>query len=617
MDDPILARARLLVSLAGNASGPMDVAVPARMSPRGDTELPEGTFLVTAIKGSSQLSTKSDLRNVLKRGANVTVDGVEYTLSSLSDRRIELSSDFSGSTNLQAMMIVRDFVRSSPKKIKNSIGPVSSSDIRDAIRVLDTINPSLVPPRAQTQTVTQTNLRLTQTHRAIASSEPKRRQSTGGGDSSFREQRPTPSTPPFAMPRFEPDGGYLASLIQGRRDADTALEEQRELARARVLQKKREDAQDFKRRAKEEEDKKASMHLHMEMKAKALRERTAARVSDLQRAKLGEERAKREALELQLKRKAEADSKVQSEDYQKRMAALRLQGKQRMKMIKALGDEQAREQEMQVKKKLFEISEQRRRPIPGGFARRKPSSSSSSSGRERERESGHQDRPHSDSSGRLYSSRLTVEDSMERDLDLNDDEGLYGDDDYRDFAEEDFRVSVAQSAAGQTKHSQQHAAYQPHPATLANTYYSSQQQQQRPPIIYNAQRDAKHRTAGQHNHNNDDDDDDDGYWSNDSLGDDHLDVSFKEPQPREQPVPPQHRPGPIARSLDVSDDCSLVSAISFGSPMRPPAGASAAQQPHQQYQQQAICAMPKPKPTKFKPLKPLPVPAYVPVPPPK
>ena len=609
-DDPILARARLLVSLAGNASGSMDVA---RTSPRGDTELPEGTFLVTAIKGSSQLSTKSDLRNVLKRGANVTVDGVEYTLSSLSDRRIELSSDFAGSTNLQAMMIVRDFIRSSPKKNKNSVGPVSSSDIRDAIRALDSINPSLVPPRAQTQVVTQTRLAHTQTQRTVASTEPKRRQSTGGGDSSFREQRPTSSTPPFAMPRFEPDGSYLASLIQGRRDADTALEEQRELARARVLQKKREDAQDFKRRAKEEEDKKASMHLHMEMKAKALRERTAARVSDLQRTKLGEERAKKEAMELQLKRKAEADSKVQSEDYQKRMAELRLQGKQRMKMIKALGDEQAREQEMLVKKKLFEISEQRRRPIPGGFARRKPSSSSSSSGRERERQSGHQDRPYSDSAGRQYSSRPTVEDSMERDLDPNDDEGVYGDDDgYRDFAEEDARASAELS--------QQHAsAYQPHSATSANAYHSSQQQ--RPPIIYNAQADVpKQRTAVQlnyyHNNDDDDDDDDDGYWSNDSLGDDHLDFSFKEPQPREQVMPPQQRGGPIARSLDVSDDCSLVSAISFGSPKRPSAsaGASAALQPHQQYKQQAICAMPKPKPTKFKPLKPLPVPAYVPLP---
>ena len=587
MDDPLLARARLLIGASGgvgslpSGSGATELGA-RKTSPRGGGgggSREDNSFSVSVVKGSSLVSTKCDLRHVVKRGGVVLIEGQEYTLSvrphaEWSDRRIELSCDYFGETCLEGKLFVRDYVpRSSPKK--KTAEPVSSEEIKSAIRALETIDTlsfSTSRPTNQQQQHHQ--------HRRVPDF-PKRRQSLGP------DTRPVPAAPPPLYSNdfsgFDAAGGYLASLMQNRLNAEEAQEEQRRHAKLRVEQKKKEDALEVMRKAKEEQDRKASVHAHMELKAKALREKTLLRVSNLQKAKSNEERAKKEAMESELRRKANADALVNSEDYQKRMQRLRLESKQRIKSQKSAEDARKREHDLQMQKKLFEISEQRRRHDHGSI-KKLPTDSR---------------RPRSDDG-------YEIRGEMQRDLIPTEDYG--GEyDDQDEYEEGGYYYQRQQKEFPQF--------------TGASPRVSQSADKTNRAAVASAQRYAGEKGAigggGGGGGKEEDDDDDDGFWSNDSLGEeeDHRDFSFNDPlqvtqspplrrtlrqgtshRSEQQPEQQQHH----QRSVDVSDDdFSAISGITLGSPGK----------------NRQIVANPPKHRTTFKPLKPIPVRAFIPVPP--
>lgn len=200
MDDPLLARARLLVkigedaqaaSAAVTASLTKGGAAPTKTSPvvspnRKSNALPSGAtsfvdspthkrydpaeegpsspesrvsadtgaapsgvtrLKVSVIKGSSLVSCLSggDVRTFLKRGSTIEIEGVEYNLSKKvgsewGGNRIELERDYAGDTKLNAFMSVKNTAKRSPKKVR-SIEPIPSSEISEALRGLDDIIP--------------------------------------------------------------------------------------------------------------------------------------------------------------------------------------------------------------------------------------------------------------------------------------------------------------------------------------------------------------------------------------------------------------------------------------------------------------------------------------------
>ena len=158
MDDPLLARARLLVKIGedaqaatesslqnigmGNKGSPQPsgkVASPTRgaleckesptsySSPERVPVQSEDSSLtrvkVSVIRGSSLVSCLAggDIRAILKRGSTVEIEGVEYKLSTKmgsewSGNRIELERDYGGETKLDAYMSIKKSTRRSPKK---------------------------------------------------------------------------------------------------------------------------------------------------------------------------------------------------------------------------------------------------------------------------------------------------------------------------------------------------------------------------------------------------------------------------------------------------------------------------------------------------------------------
>lgn len=200
MDDPLLARARLLVKIGEDAQAASTavsesltksgMTAPTKTSPvvspnrksnaatssatsyidspthkryepgersgspesRGSTSVAATASGVTRLKvsvirGSSLVSCLSggDVRTLLKRGSIVEIEGVEYNLSKkvgseLSGNRIELERDYAGETKLNAFMSVKNTAKRSPKKVK-SIEPIPSSEISDALRGLEDIIP--------------------------------------------------------------------------------------------------------------------------------------------------------------------------------------------------------------------------------------------------------------------------------------------------------------------------------------------------------------------------------------------------------------------------------------------------------------------------------------------
>ena len=183
MDDPLLARARLLVKIGEDAqaataasienigrghngspqssgkapSSPIRGALEYKESPmsysspeRVPVQPEDSSFTrvkVSVIRGSSLVSCLSggDIRATLKRGSTVEIEGVEYKLSTKigsewSGNRIELERDYTGETKLDAYMSIKKGTKRSPRK-KLQMEPVPSSSITDAIAGLTGVIP--------------------------------------------------------------------------------------------------------------------------------------------------------------------------------------------------------------------------------------------------------------------------------------------------------------------------------------------------------------------------------------------------------------------------------------------------------------------------------------------
>lgn len=517
-DDPILARARLLISIANGTSHenlplsttsatsvPSAPSISARRPHQaaaataaffeldsGQTRgpLPPGSFPVTAIKGSRLLSTLCDVRAHVKKGAAVTIDGVGYALSTLpncewSANRLELADDYHGDTRAGAILTIDKFVQRSPtKKKSNTMEPVPSGDIRAAMAALDTFDPgysssfsSKTPPTSLIKKVA----------RKVTSDVP----ATGGA----------PPAHMYAPPSAPASGSYLHNLHQQTK----VVEEAGNRAMRRVLKKQKEDAAEEAKRKKEEEERAEFLHLEMETKARLLQEKTAARVALFHSAKVFEDRQKKLDMEAQLQKKIHRESLMHSEDHKMRMLQMKKETKQRLEHRKRDVESRRHLESQQMAKKLSEISESRRRNDHGGLSLVK----------RRERATRLDDnRPKTD--GGTLPSSYTDLGSL---LDNHPDNG---------YSKEYEAYCKGERVSRSMQESRFSAASVGSPKAPTSQ-----------PIIYAEEAEKA-----------EDEDDDDGYWSNDSLDDlGHLPVY-------EQPV-------------DYFDDMTACSAVTLGSPRLP------------------------------------------------
>ena len=171
MNDPLLARARLLVNAAAaiptfhsgsvnvSPDSPVDATVDSSGSPHhsparaqhkasGAKGVLTRRFTCTVITGSSLVSVSipggGDIRSHVKRGMPIHIDGVEYTLSTKktaewSATKVELSCDYRGATSFDASLAWHEATQRSPKKKVNLAEPIPSQDIRGAVLGLDSM----------------------------------------------------------------------------------------------------------------------------------------------------------------------------------------------------------------------------------------------------------------------------------------------------------------------------------------------------------------------------------------------------------------------------------------------------------------------------------------------
>ena len=480
MDDPVLARARLLLSLANGGGGANEVPssteappAPSRrlhqaaaaaplfdLASQTPGPLPPGSYSVTVIRGSRLLSTQCDVRPHVKRGAAVKIDGVAYALSvrpncEFSANRLELADDYHGDTRAGAILTIDGFVRRSPtKKKSNTMEPVPSGDIRAALAALDRFDPASGISQRYSSSIKPPSSVVKKLANKVSSVVP----ATTEAEYIYRG----PSAPAAS-------GGYLHNLQQQSRAADR-LHEAENRAMQRVARKHKEDAAEMARRQKEEKEAAEFLHIAMENKARLLQEKTAARVALLHSAKAIEDRQNRLDLEAQLRKKMQSENVAQSEDHKMRMLQLTRETKQRLEISKRNEECRRQHEKEQMAKKLSDISEFRRRNDHGlgGSVRR------------RERGRGNENRPKTDDTTTLQ----RIESDLGSLLDNHHDD----------------------------RYSKEYAAFR-------GERISRSMQEQRYSYTVEVPGDNAKDNSNKSNNNNDDDDDDDGYWSNDSLDD--------------------------------------------------------------------------------------------------
>ena len=189
MDDPILQRARLLIS-AANAidsklqslspkKGDLSSSSPRRGSTKNDDETtfhtspskpvrvksaaregrPANAVKCAVITGSSLVNTTSDIRLQLKAGSIVIIDGLECQISESTSEwsasTVALQHDWTEATNFDAWLEItsikpkRSPAKNKSKRINNAVA-VPASDIHAAVSQLDSMLGGLEPPIVHT-----------------------------------------------------------------------------------------------------------------------------------------------------------------------------------------------------------------------------------------------------------------------------------------------------------------------------------------------------------------------------------------------------------------------------------------------------------------------------------
>ena len=188
MDDPILQRARLLISAANAIDSKLQSFSPQKgtdhptttLSPRrGSTKnednasptkpvrvksaalegRPANAIKCAVITGSSLVNTTSDIRLQLKAGSIVIIDGIECQISESTSEwsasTVALQHDWTEATNFDAWLEITSIKpKRSPAKNKskriNTAVAVPASDIHAAVSQLDSMLVGLEPPMVHT-----------------------------------------------------------------------------------------------------------------------------------------------------------------------------------------------------------------------------------------------------------------------------------------------------------------------------------------------------------------------------------------------------------------------------------------------------------------------------------
>jgi len=331
-------------------------------------------FKVSVITGSSLVSVLSagDIRNHLKRGATVDIEGKTYALSTKigsewSSTRIELASDYDGESNLNACLNLKATARRSPKK-KNVAEPIPSSDIRSAIAGLETIHSTFQQHNDSSDNRPIRKANSTKNMNVVEYKKPMQEYNSKKSDagSSIPKLNYTEITPSSGsissskgMITNDKNKNSFSNLGDNQAGIDNVAynfagayssnrkmhnsEEQRKRATLRVAQRKKEDLKLIEEKKKQEEIQKNAHHDAMERKTNQLRGITLKRVAKLKANKLEMEEQKKQMEVDELQKKTERASAAQSETTRQKMLQMRKETKNRL-----------RQAQMQEKERLMQ-----------------------------------------------------------------------------------------------------------------------------------------------------------------------------------------------------------------------------------------------------------------------
>lgn len=160
-DDPLLAKARALTEAAKKTSE-MFLQI-GKPSAEKEMNSGEGNILydqtsssspskengliyrASVIRGSTLINTHVDIRNIVKRGDYIYIDGHQVKIAlkgEWASNRVELEADYDGETNFEAVISFDSsaFHNIAPSKIKKKACPVATEDIHQAISQLSAVN---------------------------------------------------------------------------------------------------------------------------------------------------------------------------------------------------------------------------------------------------------------------------------------------------------------------------------------------------------------------------------------------------------------------------------------------------------------------------------------------
>jgi len=392
MDDELLMRARTLTAAAqviaqqledtkilsnNNKDNDNDIPSPERLKQHNhhihfhnpeEVEDKSYSWKGACIKGSSLITTFSDIRTWCPRGSTIILNGHPYIISMEGDysgTRVTLSSDFIQDTNLDCMISIggnelEQAKKKNKKVIKRDIQPVSSSAIQSAVQDLDYItNMKAIRNNIEQNNGNNKNIKKIKSNDNNTSN---RTQSAPTGlinaefinqDDNDYSKRDIKDTIAYKLSSYE-------ELYTRKDSVDSKV--QREKAAKRVLQKMKEDKVKKIQEEKEIIQKNERIRAESELKAKILREKTLKRLAE-----------KKTVVE-QIHQVTENEEEKQKQIAEK-MANLELKAKKcrnetrkRLELLKAQDREKEKNRLLGIEKKLKEISEAKKVTIPTRYA---------------------------------------------------------------------------------------------------------------------------------------------------------------------------------------------------------------------------------------------------------
>lgn len=394
MDDELLLRARTLTAAAqviaqqlehtklisnnntNNNSDYNDVPSPERLKQHNhhvhfrhpeEVEDKLYSWKGACIKGSSLITTFTDIRPWCPRGSILILNGHSYTISMEGDysgTRITLSNDFVQDTNLDCMISIggneleQARKKNNKKVIKRDIQPVSSSAIQSAVQDLDFIT-NMKAVRNENNGNNKNNNNNT---KKIKNNENNRTHSapTGLINAEYINQNDNECTKRDIKDTIAYKMSSYEELYTRKDSVDSKV--QREKAAKRVLQKMKEDKLKKIQEEKEIVEKNERIRAESESKAKILREKTLKRLAEKKTTVIEQPQITENEEE---KQKQIAEKMANLELKAKRC---RNETRKRLELLKAQDREKEKNRLSGIEKKLKEISEAKKVTIPTRYA---------------------------------------------------------------------------------------------------------------------------------------------------------------------------------------------------------------------------------------------------------